>query len=121
MTTPWKDITGPVWKDLCQHPDGSYVGSFEVYSFKAPSGPHTVEQYDLYVFHHPASGLPQTQVCLRFGADSSQYYSFTSIPQLIRSSQHGEPYWSASQLLEARRHIAADSLVHELYMRGVRA
>jgi hypothetical protein len=65
------------WKDGCNHPDDSYVASFECEN----------EKFDLYVFSEIFSNRLSHRVCIRFGDEPSQYYSLGSLNMFIQGTR----------------------------------
>ena len=64
------------WENGCDHPEDSYVGSFEYYTCSAECC-----RYDLYAYqsHSPAFSMG---VCLRSGNDLKDYMSFPCLSYL---------------------------------------
>lgn len=84
-------IWGPKWPDGCNHPDGSYVATFEV----CESPRSGIETIDLYCFDNGG----RQEFCLRYGSADNEYYSPGDIVGIIRSQQHLGRYKSALGIL----------------------
>jgi hypothetical protein len=89
-------ISGPCWQDCCQHEAGSYVASFEICK---PSpmvkGGYKQEFYDLYVFDQQG----RQDVCIRYGAECSEYISPGHLGQFLTRFTVLEPYQTAARIL----------------------
>jgi hypothetical protein len=95
------EIPGPIWKDCCGH--GGYIGSFQaVYSFNKKL---VEENCDLYIWENPNDKFQRFQVCIRHGADGSQYYSPGSVENIVVSKLH-EPYASAYAMMLEKGYFA---------------
>lgn len=71
-------VAGPVWQDACQHCQGSYVATFEVYDNDK------MQVYDLYVFEQRG----RSEVCLRHGDGCSEYLSPGDVGQFCHTTGH---------------------------------
>ena len=80
-------LPGPVWKDGCNHPCESYIGSFETLG----------EKFDLYLFPDEFHGQG---ICIRYSDEDSEYMSPGGIVNLIKGARCGmESYCDALELL----------------------
>lgn len=70
-------VSGPVWTDGCDHPKGTYVGSFITLHIK-PEIRQAI--YDLYVFNQPSG----ESVCIRYGNEPQEYYSPGPLVQFVQ-------------------------------------
>jgi hypothetical protein len=88
-------ISGPFWQDCCHHEPGSYVASFEICK---PSpmvkGGYKQEFYDLYVFENRGQ-----EICIRYGAECSEYISPGHLGQFLTRFTVHEPYQTAASIL----------------------
>jgi hypothetical protein len=84
---------GPVWVDACNHEEGSYITSFEIYNFKAQK----MDRYDLYLFKDNYHGQ---EVCIRYGNEGNEYISPGGLINFL-GHQHDsyEPYQTACRIL----------------------
>lgn len=67
----------------CQHADSEYVGSFIHEELVLGSTMPRKEKLDVYVFHTSYYGA---EVCIRYGAEDSHYYSPGSMYQFIMTA-----------------------------------
>ena len=72
----------PYWPNVCNHPGGSYIGSFEWLH-----SPKDINKYDLYIFGDINGNQ---QVCLRYGEDDPEYESPGTLISFLRS-MHTDP------------------------------
>jgi hypothetical protein len=59
------------WKDQCNHPADSYVGSFEL----TTGDEGTDGKYDVYMYPHRIDYLSGLDVCIRYGDEGREYIS----------------------------------------------
>jgi hypothetical protein len=90
----------PYWEDHCDHPEGSYIASFE----EILSRDEAEMKCDLYAYEHPRGG---TAVCLRFGDEGGDYYSPLNVTDLV--SHNFKPYRTAFQVLQSLGNITWQS------------
>lgn len=99
------EINGPKWEDHCEHPEGSYVGSFSCVYRLGAGGSLTEEKCDLYVYESRRQDLADEQgACIRFGNEPQEYYSPIDVQNILSASDH-EPYRSAMALLKNKGNL----------------
>ena len=87
LTTKMKTRKKPYWENGCDHPEDSYVGSFEYYfSAAAPT------LYDVYAYHgkHIASS---TAICMRYGHEVHEYEAYGCLSFLPKGDL-GSAIWN---------------------------
>lgn len=87
-------VNGPKWPNGCDHPEGTYLTTFEVVE-RWHDGEIHEEIIDLYLYESNGRQEP----CLRYGKEDSQYYSPMSMEMLIKSARHMEGYRAALKYL----------------------
>ena len=87
-------VQGPIWPNGCEHEEGTYVASFEIFNFKQ----NKIDKYDLYLFQDRGSKCQH--VCIRYGKEGSEYISPGDLGGfLARSDGVYEPYATAVRIL----------------------
>lgn len=76
----------PYWNNVCDHPEESYVDSFEYY----PSVKRRI-CYDVYAYQSPHLES-STAVCLRYGRDANEYESYCCLSYLP-NTELGRTIW----------------------------
>ena len=84
---------GPLFKDECEHKEGSYVATFKVITDEL-----VTERYDLYVWQGKFGG---SRVCLRYGDKPEEYLSPGPVENVLQMSTTDDVYWKTRQILQA--------------------
>jgi hypothetical protein len=85
LTLKFKQSGIPFWKDSCNHPEESYIGS-AIYSeryFEEGIVQYKDQKIDVYVFDNPSS----QNVCIRYSNEPSEYISPGTLLDFLFASQ----------------------------------
>lgn len=91
-------VPGPVYPDHCDHPQGSYVGSYRLDEKRGDKWGEY--RYDLYVY--PDHVFGGSGVCIREGGDPGDYASCGNVLMFLRTEgQFGSklPHYQGARML----------------------
>lgn len=99
-------IDGPAWPNHCNHPEGTYLCTFEIFrnnpdKLKVKEEPYIRVVIDLFVFGE--NGPSRQGACMRDGPEGSNYYSPGSPMDIVRTAAalpNHEPYERAARILQ---------------------
>jgi len=92
MESMYKQKDKPQFKDHCNHPDNSYIGSIQ-----------DVDGNWLDIYVYKDATMKETTVCIRFGDEGQEYYSPGNIVNVITSKFN--PYFLAMCVINKKGRI----------------